>query len=282
MKSIAATLALFACACSAFCAVGITDGDGRKFAFAAPPRTVSITPVVSELIFEIGAQDYLVGVSTFSNLYGRDIPCVGSSYGLDWEKILALRPEVVVSSNIKDKTIEKRLAPYGIKVVYLHKEGLANIAKDVLMLGELYGRRAAAASLAADFNRRISVKFGGRKLRALLLTSMVAAGRGSFMSDILNICGFENCADKIDAPWPALQREFILQENPEVIFSVYFDDAQKRADLEYFRSDTAWRHTDAVRNNRIFFIPLNDIILPSTKVAKVVARLMSIRESLEK
>lgn len=280
-RTLPPVFALLLCAFSGLGAAEITDGDGRKFSFARPPRTVSITPVVTELIFEIGAQKYLVGASTFSNLRGEKIPCVGSSYGLDWEKILTLRPDVVVSSNIKDKTIEKRLSEHGIKVVYLHREGLANISKDVRMLGALYGCPDSAEKLAADFERRIAVKYEGRRLRAFLLTSMVAAGRGSFMSDILNICGFSNCADKIGAPWPALQREFILEENPEVIFSVYLDEAQKQSDLDYYRSDDSWRRTDAVRRGNIFFIPLDDIILPSTKVAKVVGELLRVRKTLE-
>ncbi|OGI45011.1 MAG: hypothetical protein A2150_05845 [Candidatus Muproteobacteria bacterium RBG_16_64_11] len=77
-----------------------TDGRGREIVLPRPAqRIVSLAPMVTELLFAAGAGERVVGVTAFSDFPApaRRLPQVGNSVSLDYERILALRPDLVVS-----------------------------------------------------------------------------------------------------------------------------------------------------------------------------------------
>ena len=259
----------------------IVDGRGVRHSFSTPPKAVSLAPSITDMIFEIGAQEYLVAVSAFSDIRGEKIECVGSVFGIDWEKLVSLKPDVVIVPNVQDSAIAQRLSQCGIKCIYLHKEGAISIAEDLVLFGEIFCKQSKAQALANEFQKELSNRHNGDKVRALFLFSSVSAGKGSFVSDILNLCGFENCADKTNATWPILSREFILTENPDVLFVVSSSPQQQKYELARLRSDIAWSATKAVSNNNVYFIKYDDIILPSVRVLNAIKYLRNVRKAFK-
>jgi len=280
MKLFLCIVFLFAIAFRSF-AIDVVDGKGERFSFGKPPHAIAIAPVVTDIIFAIGAEENLLAVSAFSDTKGKSIQKVGSAYGLDWEKIISLNPDVVICSYLNDDSIAERLKKCGIKHIYLHKEGLINIPKDIRLLGGIFGKEKEANAIAMRMENTIKTANFENKYKALFLFGNVAAGRGSFVSDVLNVSGFENCAEKINSPWPVLPREFIVKENPDVIFLTTYDEQSKVSILNTLKSDIAFSSTSAVKNNRIYFVPFNDIILPSVRVVNAIELLRSIRRQMK-
>ena len=267
-----------ACVCFA---IEVVDGTGNCFSFKRPPKVVSIAPAVTDLIFAIGAEDNLLAVSAFCDTRGKNIKRIGSSFGLDWEKLVELNPELVICSYIGDDSLRSRLKECGIKYLCLNNEGLANIVRDIRLLGEFFSKRCKAEKLARKFEDTIKNEPKGNRPRAIFLLGSVAAGPGSFVGDVLKSGGFENCVDKISSPWPLLSREFILGENPDVLFFTASSENQREFVLSKLKDDIAWRHSNAVKNNHIFFVPFDDIILPSVRVLNAIEQIRKIRDELK-
>ncbi len=280
MTRLAAVFVLFAAAVSAF-AAEVVDGNGRRVVLPENPRAVAISPAAVDVVVWAGARKNLVAVSAYSYIGGDSLPVVGTSYCLDWERVILLKPDVVITSNIRDEGIERRLARFGIKCVYLHKEGLANIPEDVRLAGEIFGTRAAAEAAAERFERAVLRKHSGSKIPALFLFGSVAAGKGSYVSDLLSNFGFENCADKTGAAWPVLTREFVLREKPRALFVVVASPEQAAGELARLRADRVWGGIDAVRNNRVYFVDMEKIIIPSPRVEAAAELLQKARGDFE-
>ena len=280
MRRLFAIIYILFCAFVCF-AIEVVDGSGRCFSFKNSPKVVSIAPVVTDLIFAIGAEDNLLAVSAFCDTQGMNIKRIGSSFGLDWEKLVELNPELVICSYVRDNSLRSRLQECGIKYLCLNEEGLANTASDIRLLGKIFSKQVNAEKLARKFEDTIKKQTKGNRPKAIFLLGSVAAGAGSFVGDVLKAGGFENCVDKISSPWPVLSREFILGENPDVLFFTASSEIQREFVLSNIKDDIAWKNTNAVKNNRIYFVPFDDIILPSVRVLNAIEHIRKIRDNLK-
>ncbi len=247
-------------------------------------RTVSLAPVVSELMHSIGAFHNLVGISAYADTHGAKLPSIGTTYSPDWEKIAALSPDVAILPAIADKSVEKRLTQCKIKCVYLHPEGLKNIPRDIVLLGEIFNRQPQAYKLAADFDKLFPPTPAPhqqpvKRPRTVFIFGGISAGKNSYVSDILNSFGFENIADKIGKPWVILPREFVVRENPEAVFAAASSESEKAEILHALGRDKAWKNTSAVKNKKIFFIPYSEIILPNAGVLNATRRIINARKN---
>lgn len=179
------------------------DALGRKFEFSKPPVCATIVPAVTQNIFAIGADSFLVANSRFC-VYPegakRKIK-LGGYIDPDYEKIAELKPEIFILPSTADSRVERRLAKLGIKCFVLNAEGIENIAADIRLLGALFDKRSEAEKCAAEFERLISRSDEGRGRSALFMFGKMAAGKGSFVGGLLEAWRLKNCAEKIGRPW---------------------------------------------------------------------------------
>src|SRR3954466_4538880 len=126
MRTTLAALSAFAAlaACTAACAqVSATDSSGRRITLAMPAqRIVSLAPHATELLYAAGAGAKLVAVSEYSDFpeAANRLPRVASSAGVDLERLLALRADLVVAWRLEAtaKALD-RIEALGIPLVYI-------------------------------------------------------------------------------------------------------------------------------------------------------------------
>lgn len=269
MRRIAAVLAFIFLAAGRVFPAEIADATGRVFDIPENPRIVALTPAVADIAARVGAAENLVGVSAFSPNVGRNARRVGSVFSPDYEAIVSLRPDAVVCSEIADKSVRARLESCGVNFFAVHADGLDNIEKNVRLIGAVCGRDGRARQVADEFRARTAPQNLGGGRRALFVFASVAAGKGSFVSDLMERFGFANCAQSAGGAWPMLHREFVVKANPEVIFAAAATGGERAAMENLFKTDAAWRSTAAARNSRIFFVDAKYVMLPSVGVAGV-------------
>ena len=114
---------------------------------------------------------------------------------------------------------------------------------------------------------------GGEKPRAVFVFGNMAAGKGSYVGDLINACGLENIADAAEKPWPVLSREFIVSSAPEILFVEFADEAEKSSLRKFYEGDSVWRATPAVKNGRVYFVPRDLVGIPGPRVTAAL-RLM--------
>ena len=117
----------------------VTDDLGRTIALAHPARRiVSLAPHITELLFDVGAGQWIVGTAAYSDYpaAAKDIPRVGDSMRLDLERIVALRPDLlVVWLHANRRRQLEPLLKLGIPVFYDRPHALEDIARSIVALG---------------------------------------------------------------------------------------------------------------------------------------------------
>src|SRR3954452_19924160 len=167
------SVALLVCAALAACAaayaeVSVIDAGGRRIALATPAqRIVSLAPHATELLYAAGAGAKLVAASEYSDFpeAAKRLPRVASSGGVDLERLLALRADLVVAWRLEAtaKALD-RIEALGIPLVYIEPHRLEEIRRALEALGVLAGTQqtaqAEAARLRAELARLASVYRG--------------------------------------------------------------------------------------------------------------------------
>jgi cobalamin transport system substrate-binding protein len=204
------------------------DMTGRDVTLAASPqRIVSLVPSVTEILYALGAEHLLVGVTDFCDFppEARRRPKVGGMVAPSLEAIIALRPDLVIATNegTREDTFTQ-LSRVGVPVYLVAAHHVADVTSLMRRLGELTGREAAAGPLVAGLEQRIeAVKKAvlplarPRVLYVLWPEPLIVPGRGALVTELIQLAGGQSLsADDPDA-WPRYSLEAAVAKSPEVI-----------------------------------------------------------------
>jgi iron complex transport system substrate-binding protein len=238
-KAILAWLAFWSAA--AFAEVSAVDSDGSRVSLAAPAqRIVSLAPHVTELLFAAGAGAKVVAASEYSDYpeAAKQLPRVASSGAVDLERILALRPDLVVAWRLSAtaQTLE-RLQSLGIPVFYSEPHRLAEIPDAMDALGVLAGTEELARPAASQLRstlERLRADYRDRRVLSVFYQIaerplMTVNGR-QFISDALSLCGARNVFADLPVIAPTVSPESVLAADPDAIIAARGDS-----------SDIAWQ-----------------------------------------
>ncbi len=192
-----------------------------------PQRIVALTPHLVESLFAVGAGDRLVGVVEYSDFpeAAKSIPRVGDSRALDLERILALRPDlVVVWSGWVDAEVLERLRRLGLRIHLSSAETPEEIADELEALGRLTGHAGEARRAAAEFRQRLGrLRRAHRSLPPLRVfyqiwdRPLITTGGGTFLDRAITLCGGRNLFGDLSDTAPSVSVEAVLARRPEVI-----------------------------------------------------------------
>jgi len=261
MKRLLFTAAL-AASLHAHAAISVKDDSGNTVTVQQPARRViSLSPHSTELLFAAGGGDRVVGVVSYSDFpeEAKKIQQVGSNRELDLERIIALKPDLIIvwrhGSSERQIDVVKKL---GVPMFHSEPQHLESIADNVAKLGQLMGTDAVAAPAAADLRRRIAALRTRYANRPVVRTfyqvwdkPLYTLNGQHIVSDALRLCGGENVFAKLSVTAPVVSVEGVLQENPEAIFAT----AEKN-----YGGVSLWKPyptLTAVRNDNLFTIDGN-------------------------
>lgn len=243
-------------------AVTVKDDAGNTVTVQKPAlRVISLAPHITELLFAAGGGSHVVGVVSYSDFpeEAKKIQQVGSNRELDLERIIALKPDLVVvwrhGSSERQIDVVKQL---GVPMFHSEPQKLEDIADNVAKLGQLMGTDAVAGPAAADLRKRIGDLRRRYANRPVVRTfyqvwdkPLYTLNGKQIVSDALRLCGGENVFAKLAVTAPVVSIEGVLQENPEAIFAT----AEKN-----YGGVNLWKpypNLAAVRNDNLFTIDGN-------------------------
>ncbi len=239
-------------------AVEVDDELGHRVRLDQPAaRIVSFAPHITELLFAIGAGDKIVGVVKHSDYpeAAKRIPEVGDNRAADLERIVTLRPDLIVAwlhaGSMKQLD---RLRSTGIPVYYSNPQTLEAIAREGERLGVLAGTGATAAPWAAQFrerHRRLLATYAARPKVSVFYQvwarPLYTLNREHFVSDLLSACGAVNVFGSLPVVAPAVSVEAVLKANPQAIIGAI-------PDAELQSQWGRWKELDAVRRGNVFSV----------------------------
>ena len=249
---------------------GVADGIAVP---RDPKRVITLLPSLTEIVCALGACDRLVATGRFDDwpVQVDNLPKLGGLDDVGIERIVRLRPDLVLLST--SQRVGGRLAELGIASYALETDRYPDIARAVTIVGRLLGlpQRAAAlnARIRSDVRRvsdqAIAARHGaGASVYFEVDPGPYAAGPQSYIGELLEKLGVRNIVASDLGPFPLLNPEYVVRENPDVIFI-------SRGDAAQLAARPGWSRIRAVRENRICTFQSgvrNMIVRPGPRVAE--------------
>jgi iron complex transport system substrate-binding protein len=250
--------------------IQIRDGLGRQVSVNAPAkRVVALSLTATEILVDIGANPVGRPSSATHPEAAKRIPEVGSAYRPDLEKILGLRPDLIVGSVGTTASAIGQLSALPVPVVVTADSSLKDVFDTYTLLGRLTGREGYAAArlsfLQSQVKRSLAkISSGATKPRVLVLLSAggqsFSATEQTYIGDLIERLGAINVAKGTPSADPrqpgfvVLSLEQIVAVNPDVVIAfrpVTATGAPAPSPLERLEPQPAWKNLNAVKNNRV-------------------------------
>jgi len=251
------------------------DEVGREVHISFPPkRIVSLAPNITEILFHLGLDEEVVGVSIHCNYpeRARRKVRVGSYISLDYEKIVSLKPDLIIATGAGNtRDMVERLESFGFPIYVIYPKSFHGILKSIHHLGQVVHREKEASILIKDMDRRqqkvVEQVKGLPRPRVFLQIGeapIVTVGRGSFAHDLILLAGGENIIGNENEAYPRLGIEEILRRAPEVIL---ISSMNPKGDYSrVIHGWVRWKMIPAIKNGRIHLIDSDLIDRPSPRI----------------
>ena len=245
-------------------------------------RIVSLVPNVTEMLFAIGAGAQVVGVSTYDDFppETKSLPRVGALLDPDTERILSLRPDLVIVYGSQTE-LEGQFARAGIRVFAYRHSGVDNVLQTIRDVGRLTGHVADGDRVARDLRAQLDstrARLRGRpRPRSMLVIGRDAAalrgiyvsGGVGFLHELLDIAGGDDVFGDIKREAVQPSNETMLVRAPDVIIELHPGDPPPAETLQKERA--VWKllaSVPAVRNGRVHLLYGGYLVAAGPRLAR--------------
>ena len=235
----------------------------------SPRRIISLGPTITEKLYLLGAQDRLVGVTTYCERPPEALAKekVGNVTQVNIEKIVELKPDLVIATSLTERRAVLGLKRLGIRVIVFNEPGsYEEMNRQFLELGRIVGRERQAEGIIKAAERRVDVikkRVEGLPRPKVFIQlgakPLFAATKDSFVNDFIELAGGTNIAR--EAKTGFYSREEVLRQDPDIIIIVLMDAAtgNEKKGWQKFHA------LKAVRNDKIFVMDPYRICSPTPR-----------------
>lgn len=259
----------------------VVDGYGRAVSISRTPlRIISLAPSITETLYAVEVGERVVGVDDFSD-YPEEVgakPRIGSYLNPDLEKIVALKPDLILASDITPLEMVLDLEQRGLTVFVLAPKTLREVIHDIRLVGLITGNADKANAVAEKLEQRINAitskisnSSAYRPRVYLEYYPYWTFGLGSFGHDLILMAGGRNLAEGAVAAYPQVSDEFIVGSNPEII--IFTVGPHAKTTIEDIEDRPGWRNTEAVRSGRIYTIDDDILSRPGPRLVDALEQL---------
>ncbi|MFC3833585.1 MULTISPECIES: ABC transporter substrate-binding protein [Deinococcus] len=250
---LAALLAGASTAAAATYPLTVTDDLGRTVTLKAQPRRIiAMLPSHTETLAAIGAESALIAVDVFSNypkaLTDR-LPKVGSGYQPDIEKIVALKPDLVLADESSGSRLTEKLAAAGLTVYGGTAQTYNEVFEKIAVLGKLTNHEAGATRLITTMRGDLNTLQASVISRPKVSTyfeidpTPYSVGPNSFIGALITKAGGHTIVPAALGDFPKLDPELIVKANPQVMVGL---------DTALARTRPGWSTLRAVQAGRVY------------------------------
>jgi ABC-type Fe3+-hydroxamate transport system substrate-binding protein len=258
-------------------AARLDDFGNELPTFASPPsRIVSLNPATTDLLFALQAGPQVVGRSKW-DLHpdaALEVASLGDALRPNVEAVLGVRPDLVILYASEDnRPAYERLRATGIAVVALRIDRIEHFDHAARLLGELTGHATVGALVADSVLRTIDrVRAATRGLERpdvfwrIWDAPLITIGRGSFLSQLVDVAGARNVYEDIEAPSAQIALEDVVRRDPDVI--LVGPEGER-----VVTTAPAWKAVRAVREGRVRVVDTTLVGRPSVRLGQAAVHL---------
>ena len=250
---------------------------------AAPRRIVSLTPALTEILFALDLGDRVVGVTEYCDTpaEAKTRPKVGGYVNPSVEAVIALRPDlVVVSPGPGNRDAVQAMTRTGLHVAVVPAETLPETFAAIESVSAAAGEPARGRELVERLRarieavaRRVAARPRIRVLFSVQVDPIIAAGRGTLPSQLLEAAGGTNVVEA--ERYPKLGVESVVQLAPQVVLQSRMDMTQGDGSAER-AAWMRWSAIPAIAQGRLVILPDDASLRPGPRVADAVEELAAI------
>ncbi len=242
--------------------VSVLDDTGWQVTLAQPAqRIVSLAPHITELLFSAGAGGRIVGAVDYSDYppAAKKLPRVGAYNAVDMERILALRPDLVIAwASGNPSALIEQLRSLGLTVFLSEPRSLEDVASNLERFGQLAGTQTTAQAMADEFRRRLQAlrtRYAGRVPVSVFYQiwhrPLMTVNGEHLISKVIRLCGGRNVFAELPTLVPKLDMEAVLAADPQAIVA----GVREPGDTSWQQDWRRWPQLRAVREGHLISVP---------------------------
>jgi len=253
------------------------DALGRTVTLNTPPkRIVSMAPSLTEILYYLGLEDRIAGVTQFSYYppEAAQKPNVGSYINLNAERIVSLNPDLAIGTKDGNKpTTVRLLEQAGIPVYIVNPRNIEDVISTIYAIGELCGVGKRAKELSTGLGTRVN-RICARTMslkRPLVflqinIKPIMTVNKNTFHHDVIRLAGGDNMARDEPITYPRISIEEVMRRGPDVII---ISSMERGGSFERARKDwVKWSSIPAVKERRVHLINSDLLDRPSPRIVK--------------
>ena len=188
-------------------------------------RIVSLAPSFTQCLYDLGAEDNLIGCTSYCKAAeGDNKAIVSNAVKASVEKIISLKPDLVVASGLANPKELALLKKMGIKVEVFHSpKNFEELCQQFLFFGKLVDKLDTANRVVDESTERVKKIVDKNKsntpskvLFQIGSNPIFAVTPNTFMHDYMTLLGMESISGKLTKG--VITREFVIANNPDYIF----------------------------------------------------------------
>ncbi len=238
-----------------------------------PKRYVSCVPSLTEILYGLGLEDQIVGVTTHCN-FPKEASKKDKVGGvtMNLERIINLRPDKIFLLEDAQKRDIDKMKKFNLPLFVINPHSVKEVMDSILELGRETNRQEVADYMVKVMRDRIGeiaqkIKSKPKKKVFLIIghRPLTTVGRNNFINDIITLAGGENIGASSASPYPQFNYEQVFTIDPEAI--IVLNNLKGKIK---FKTDPRWKTLSAVRNNMVLFIEPDIVARPTPRLVGAI------------
>ena len=240
-------------------------GENKKY-----NRIVVLDPATVEMIYMLGAEDKIVGVANLerSKVWPEEkvakLESVGTFIKPSLEKIIALKPDLVITSALTDDNLNNGLKSNNIEAKRIQANSIEEIFTNFMEVAKMLGKENEANKIIAEKKAKLEeikkMATGNKKgLFVMSASPLMVFGNDNLPNDIMKLLNIKNIAENQKGRNPIVTPEFIIKENPDMIITLLPNPSQIVA------TNPQLKNVNAIKNSKFIVVNSSQILRGSPR-----------------
>lgn len=237
------------------------DQEKQIFNQDKKPRIISLAPAVTEILFKLGLENQIVGVTTYCDypFETQRIEKVGTFSNPNIEKIISLNPDIIFATGLEQALCVEKLRNLNLNIYVSDPSNIKELFDSIKEIGKITNKLKQAEGLIEKMKAKINLIKG--KVKSIPLSKrpkvfvqiwphpLITIGRKSFIDELITLAGGINITHDIPRAYSYVNLELVVKRNPDCIILAYMGQDK---DSEYFKNSIGYRRINAIKNNQVF------------------------------
>ena len=258
-------ISIFVISCSKKNAENGKKGENKKY-----NRIVVLDPATVEMIYMLGAEDKIVGVANLerSKVWPEEkvakLESVGTFIKPSLERIITLKPDLVITSALTDDNLNNGLKSNNIEAKRIQANSIEEIFTNFMEVAKMLGKENEANKIIAEKRAKLEEikKMAAINKKGLFVMSaspLMVFGNDNLPNDIMKLLNIKNIAENQKGRNPIVTPEFIIKENPDIIITLLPNPSQIVA------TNPQLKNVNAIKNSRFIVVNSSQILRGSPR-----------------